>query len=652
LKGQTNARHIIPEATDTYDLGTSLKLWRKGWLSELDTILFTQNTMTLLGGWFVVSKGEGALPANVAAADTTIDFGQTMTVNDFVVFRSSLQAEYIQVGTLVSGTTYNVTRNLDGSGANDWVAGQPYMILGQSGNGRIELNAYNTPRIQLLKQGATYNAQTELIRIGDLNGNWGYTAEKWGVAIGEYATDKPNIVIDADGIMKFRLYTTDVMTFAGGNADITGKLRMPGTDSAIAIGATPPTGSAAGTGIWIDRTGLYSLNAGIYQVKIDATTGKLYAGNGKVRLDSTGIILCSDYDEEIKMLLVDYNNLEYGAIIWKQNSYVSQELKLQSGGTLILGNSVASTNYATLEAYATTIKSTYGPSIYLGGQTYPDRALISCGYSYIDTMYGMLALDYQLPNTATVYTKHNTIVPLGYAPPWLVAPEALQFIVHSWNPIVNTDFTIRDLGVPPINRRDLTAYSSWSGHASYSSETLGNLLEYYGTNSTNLYYYNTSGLPLWVANRWYLNVIMWFHPNGSGGALRGLFQHGTTTINFDAYINTYNNIVFEIIDTAGVTKQVVSNNTVTYDAWNYIILRYAQNYTMWIILNGTKTTYGGPITNEIRAGAGDFRLGWTAYAGPLNGQFGWTMFGVGWQPTDEFSTTLIDLSRPWHRGGA
>ncbi|GAP11739.1 hypothetical protein BECAL_02932 [Bellilinea caldifistulae] len=290
FQGLTKTRHLYPELTDTYDLGSSTLLWRKGWLSELDAILFSQNTVTLLGGWLLISKDEGALAANVAPADTQIDFGKTMTPGDFVLIRAAGQVEYMRVGTLVGGTTYNVTRNLDGSGANTWSSGTPFAVLGQSGQGRIELNAYDTPRIQLIRQGATYNAQTEIIRIGDLNGNWGYSAQKWGVAIGEYASGKANITIDQDGIIRIRNYATDVIKLSGTDATIENVLKIAGTSSAIAIGNPPPTSSTAGTGLWIDRTGLYGLNASVRQAYF-GSDGKLYAGGGNVIIDANGISL-------------------------------------------------------------------------------------------------------------------------------------------------------------------------------------------------------------------------------------------------------------------------------------------------------------------------------------------------------------------------
>jgi len=187
FEGGIISRGIEPQLTDAYDLGSSSKLWRKIWASELDAVLFAQNTITLLGGWLLISKNEGSFESNVAAANTTINFGQSMTPNDFVLCRAALKVEYLQVGTLVSGTTYNVTRNLDGSGANDWPAGTPYCVLGTTGDGRIELNAYNTPRIGIFTQGATYNASTEVVRVGDLNGSFGVVSGLYGMGIGDYS---------------------------------------------------------------------------------------------------------------------------------------------------------------------------------------------------------------------------------------------------------------------------------------------------------------------------------------------------------------------------------------------------------------------------------------------------------------------------------
>jgi len=182
--------HLIPKLTDTYDLGTSTLLWRKGWLSELDTVLFAENTVTLLGGWFYVTKYAGTAQEDVNDSQTQIDLGvddAALSAGDHVVFRQSLQMEYMTLGAYAGSNVWNVTRDVDGSGANAWPEGAPFVVLGQSGDGRIELNAYDTPRISIIKQGVAYNAQTELIRLGDLNGMADYTGEEYGVFIGDYA---------------------------------------------------------------------------------------------------------------------------------------------------------------------------------------------------------------------------------------------------------------------------------------------------------------------------------------------------------------------------------------------------------------------------------------------------------------------------------
>jgi hypothetical protein len=287
--GLLKTGHHYPMATDTYDLGSSSLLWRKIYASEFDTVLFAANTVTLLGGWLIVGKDEGVLPAAVAAADTKINFGKAVALNSFVVFRGLGQVEYMKVLTLSSGTTYDVTRNLDGSGANDWPAGAPFWVIGVNGDGWIEANAYDTPRINIWTQGATYNAKTELMRLGDLNGNWGYSTATYGAAFGEYATGKGSMTWDpTNGLRLLSGATTVIQLDQAGNADILGKLRLPGTGSALAIGATPPTAANAGTGLWLDRTGFYSLASNVYQVKIDAADGKLYAGAGVVILDVDG----------------------------------------------------------------------------------------------------------------------------------------------------------------------------------------------------------------------------------------------------------------------------------------------------------------------------------------------------------------------------
>lgn len=72
-------------------------------------------------------------------------------------------------------------------------------------------------------------------------------------------------------------------------------LIVTGASGYVALGNPAPTSSTAGTGIWIDRTGLYGLNSNTRQFYVRATDGKAVAGAGVVLLDSDGITLQDDY---------------------------------------------------------------------------------------------------------------------------------------------------------------------------------------------------------------------------------------------------------------------------------------------------------------------------------------------------------------------
>lgn len=67
----------------------------------------------------------------------------------------------------------------------------------------------------------------------------------------------------------FNVTEAGVVTMTSGA--IAGKLLMSGASSAIAIGPTPPTSASAGTGVWLDRTGLYSLNANVQGLVVNST---------------------------------------------------------------------------------------------------------------------------------------------------------------------------------------------------------------------------------------------------------------------------------------------------------------------------------------------------------------------------------------------
>ncbi len=280
------ARHLLPELTDTYDIGSPTRLWRKGWLSELESVVFSENTISAIGGWFMVTKAQGTLLADILAGTTQIDFGQTMTPDDFIVIRSSdtiatvPKTEYMQVGTLVSGTTYNVTRGVGGISAKDWAAGTVYVVLGNTGDGRIEFQGGVTPRISMILQGATYNAQTENVRIGDLNGMPGFATETYGVYIG----DATNYIRFANGSLTIAgLDGSSITNIDGGNITTgsvtTTQLSATAIDGMTITGALVRT-SSTNPKVYMDTTGLFALNAsGVGIFGLSTIDAKSWAGH-------------------------------------------------------------------------------------------------------------------------------------------------------------------------------------------------------------------------------------------------------------------------------------------------------------------------------------------------------------------------------------
>lgn len=211
----TFTTHVFPATSDTSDLGRYDRIWNQAYISQLNAIVYALTTQTLFGGYSTIGKNAGSFAAAVASANTTINFGQSMTVGNWVLVRAHdtagvIKAEYITVGTLVSGTTYNVTRDVAAANSPDpaWAAGTPYLVLGASGDGRIDMYAYDgKPRIQFVTQGATATAQNNRAIIGNMNTYYGYVTDVYGMAAGDEAG--PNITVDATNGVRIRSGTTD-----------------------------------------------------------------------------------------------------------------------------------------------------------------------------------------------------------------------------------------------------------------------------------------------------------------------------------------------------------------------------------------------------------------------------------------------------------
>lgn len=359
----TSGKQINPSANYDQNLGQADKKYLSLHAAELKVeTLVAQNTLTTIGGRVLIAPST-PLIADLSPAATTIDVKYNNLNNgDRVYLEANSNIEFIAITSIATpisgGFRYSVTRNLDGSGANQWFAGDALLNTGQAGNGFIDLYSISSVKsssqlgptiVGNIRNSATYNDWSEAWAIGNLNNLYGYVADTYGFAAGKYAAGTPHITIDSlngyrifsglstvtaqwtnagdiilgqvaagqsntlisAGNISLRNNTTEriglsstgiltikdsagnaVFTFdASTGADITRKLSISGSNSAITIGATPPTSASTGTGLWLDRTGIYSLLSNVVQFKMDTTTGSLQAGNGNVVINSSGITL-------------------------------------------------------------------------------------------------------------------------------------------------------------------------------------------------------------------------------------------------------------------------------------------------------------------------------------------------------------------------
>lgn len=243
--------------------------------------------------------------------------------------------------------TYLVERNLDGTGANEWFAGDAVFNTGQQGDGFIDLYSLRGvaagstagPTIVGNVRGSlgTYNDWKEHWAIGNLNGLYGYGADRFGVGLGK--ADANNLVLDAVDGIRFRQGATVLASLSGTNWTIgqtTGAhITLTPTDltlkdnsgaTAINLGAAgnlieKPLMLGTGGGIWqgtgtfaspitgikLFRSGdtgvLASYNSTNEQIRID-TDGRFKAAAGEIVVDATGITFSSTVGNPTRTSLI------------------------------------------------------------------------------------------------------------------------------------------------------------------------------------------------------------------------------------------------------------------------------------------------------------------------------------------------------------
>lgn len=170
---------------------------------------FQYDVVSAVGGQMMVSQTD-VLDTDMTALDAstlTVKGTSTFAVNDILLMRATtalgIQEEWLRVTNIASAPTYTVTRDLAASFAADtnpiWIKGTTVVKQGVSDGAaaysggwlRLFGEGTNSPYYSVFSRtGVAYNAYSELVRIGNLNGIGGQVSEVYGIFAGDYSANK------------------------------------------------------------------------------------------------------------------------------------------------------------------------------------------------------------------------------------------------------------------------------------------------------------------------------------------------------------------------------------------------------------------------------------------------------------------------------
>jgi hypothetical protein len=260
---------LLPFTTNTSSLGTAAKRFAS--LHAVDLMVQTLtavDVMATIGGRIIVAP-TSYLTADLASGGTTITLKHNNFANgDRIVMEKAGQLEWMAIASAAGGSaglyTYTVTRNLDGSGANDWLIGDAAVTTGATGDGYIDLASEQGiipgttvgPTIAFnVRTGTTWSDIAPRAAVGNLNGLYGYVADTYGAAFGD--ASNAWIKIDAtNGVRIGHNATTKIELTAAGDASFTGTITAAaGLIGGWEIGATYLRAAADDVGISSAVTG-------------------------------------------------------------------------------------------------------------------------------------------------------------------------------------------------------------------------------------------------------------------------------------------------------------------------------------------------------------------------------------------------------------
>lgn len=249
--------------------------------------LVAQDTIATIGGRILVGATTN-LTRDLNNSDVLIYVKHNeMTTGDRAYMESEGKVEFFSINSsgVLQGAgdyRYSVTRNLDGSGANEWYAGDAIFNTGQTGEGFIDMYSFSGIKgsttgptiVGNVRNSSTYNDWTEHWAIGNLNGLYGL-GSVYGVAIGKY--DVSNSYLIADDSNGIRIFNGGSVL---GQWDTSGKITSgKTTQEHIEIDGTSIEFKNGATTLAELNGSTWTLgNTVIEHIQLDATSLKFFFG--------------------------------------------------------------------------------------------------------------------------------------------------------------------------------------------------------------------------------------------------------------------------------------------------------------------------------------------------------------------------------------
>ena len=204
----------------------------------VDTLV-AQDVIATIGGRVVIAP-TSALTSDLASGATSMVVKHNqMATGDIVRLEARGNVEFVSISSGPSGSgpyMYSIgSRNLDGTGANDWIAGDAVLNTGVTGDGMIDmfastglLNGFGPSIIGSVRTGSTYSNIAPRWAAGNLNAvGYGHATNTYGFAAGNpsgahvYLDDTNGLVMGGPGGIRMQITPAGVASFYGDGGGVT-----------------------------------------------------------------------------------------------------------------------------------------------------------------------------------------------------------------------------------------------------------------------------------------------------------------------------------------------------------------------------------------------------------------------------------------------